>query len=210
MATRTTVLFLPIRWLIKRYDLFLLLFISSVLSQRSVVQRDTKEKFPVFVTGVNGTKTTKLNQQCLWALNWPNVVYAVCLPFPKWFFLIYFVFSLGNTQREDAVFIAFQFWVLGVSIVALLNESIPHILASLLTHVMATAWGAFQIKHTADFRADFKRVITDSACKRAILSPSYWKTRSYLEIPSLTFNGLALIISCCLTWNLIKVLGFIG
>lgn len=34
--------------------------------------------------------------------------------------------SLANTKREDLVFIAFQIWVLGMSIVAILNESIPH------------------------------------------------------------------------------------
>jgi hypothetical protein len=33
---------------------------------------------------------------------------------------------LRNTKREDIAFIAFQLWVLGMSLVALLNESIPH------------------------------------------------------------------------------------
>lgn len=106
-------------------------------------------------------------------------------------------------KREDSVCIAFQFWVLAISIVALLNESIPHVLASLLTHVMATAWGAFQITSTATFRANFKRVInTDGACGQTLLDPSYWQARSRLEISSLGFNGLALITSCALTWNL--------
>ena len=31
-----------------------------------------------------------------------------------------------NTKREDIAFIAFQIWLLGMSLVALLNESIPH------------------------------------------------------------------------------------
>ena len=35
-------------------------------------------------------------------------------------------FRVKNTKREDIVFICFQIWVLGMSIVALLNESIPH------------------------------------------------------------------------------------
>lgn len=73
-------------------------------------------------------------------------------------------YSVENTKREDIAFIAFQFWLLGMSLVALLNESIPHMyvlstpqfvphavlthffsVASLLTHILATAWGGFQI-----------------------------------------------------------------
>ena len=34
--------------------------------------------------------------------------------------------SVENTKREDIAFIAFQIWLLGMSLVALLNESIPH------------------------------------------------------------------------------------
>lgn len=36
-------------------------------------------------------------------------------------------FSVENTKREDIAFIAFQIWLLGMSLVALLNESIPHV-----------------------------------------------------------------------------------
>lgn len=112
--------------------------------------------------------------------------------------------SLDNTKREDMVFIAFQVWVLGMSIVALLNESIPHILASLVTHLMATAWASFQITSTARFRADFNRVITHGACNVSLL-PNYWEARSKAELPSLVLNVIALLISCFLTWRLIKV-----
>jgi hypothetical protein len=121
--------------------------------------------------------------------------------------IIHFVFnSLGNTKREDMVFIAFQFWVLGMSIVALLNESIPHILASLVTHLMATAWAGFQITHTANFRSDFNRVITHGACKNVALLPHYWNARGKAEIPSLALNVIALFVSSFLTWKLIKVI----
>lgn len=103
------------------------------------------------------------------------------------------------------VFIGFQIWVLGMSVVALLNESIPHILASLLTHVLATAWAAFQIFHTAGFHSDFNRVITHGACNGVSLLPSYWGARSKAEIPGLVLNIVALLVSCLLTWKLIKV-----
>lgn len=96
-----------------------------------------------------------------------------------------------------------------MSIVALLNESIPHILASLVTHLMATSWAAFQITHTAKFRADFNRVITNGACDGVSLLPNYWRDRGSAEIPSLALNVFALLISSFLTWRLIKVNFFI-
>ena len=117
------------------------------------------------------------------------------------------IFSrLRNTNREDMVFIAFQFWLLGMSIVSLLNESMPHIFASLLTHVMATGWATFQITRTATFHSEFNRVITKGACKQITLLPHYWEARGQAEIPSLVMHVVALLVSCFLTWRLIKVL----
>ncbi|TDL28868.1 hypothetical protein BD410DRAFT_738658 [Rickenella mellea] len=131
----------------------------------------------------------QLNQTCLRALNWP-------------------VQKLDNTKREDITFISFQFWVLGMSIVAILNESMPHIIASLLTHILATAWGGFQIKHTADFHSQFATLTTQGACKPYNLLPNYWKQRAEAEIPSLALNALALFLSAFLSWRLVKLFGW--
>jgi hypothetical protein len=161
------------------------------LRPRDVQIIPSQQGQPVSVTlvGLAGDKNTVLDDSCLWSLNWPVSV-------------------LGNTKREDMVFIAFQFWVLGMSIVALLNESIPHILASLVTHLMATAWAGFQITHTASFRSDFSRVITHGACKNISLLPHYWDARGKAEIPSLALNVIALFVSSFLTWKLIKLFGW--
>lgn len=131
-----------------------------------------------------------LDRSCMWSLNWPVSV-------------------LDNTKREDIVFIAFQFWVLGMSVVALLNESIPHIIASLLTHVLATAWSGFQISQTADFQKSFGQYIVHGACDGVpSLLPNYWEGRARLEISTLALNVAALIISAILTWKLVKVFGW--
>ncbi|KAG6844330.1 hypothetical protein H0H87_007688 [Tephrocybe sp. NHM501043] len=147
-------------------------------------------KTSVNVSGISGVDAVEtLDSRCLWTLNWPLSV-------------------LDNTKREDIVFIAFQFWVLGMSVVALLNESIPHILASLVTHMMATAWAAFQIKHTAEFKSNFTRVITEGACSGVSLLPAYWHDRGIAELASLAFNILALLTSSFLTWKLFKLFGW--
>lgn len=151
-------------------------------------QEDDKTRVNVSGLSANDRAVT-LDQSCLWSLNWPAS-------------------ELNNNRREDLVFIAFQFWLLGMSSVALLNQSIPHILASLLTHMMATSWGAFQINSTEDFRSTFNRVITNGACNGISLLPDYWQARALAEIMSLAFNVFALFISCFLTWRLIKLFGW--
>ena len=83
--------------------------------------------------------------------------------------------------------------------------------ASLLTHIGATAWAAFQIVHTADFHRQFTRLTTEGACGVNLL-PTYWKERANAEIPGLALNAVALLISAFLSWRLIKVqltLGFV-
>ncbi|TCD70634.1 hypothetical protein EIP91_002353 [Steccherinum ochraceum] len=142
----------------------------------------------VQINDFNGGKQITLDDKCLMALNWPES-------------------QVKNTKREDIVFICFQIWVLGMSLVALLNESIPHIFASLLTHIVATAWGGFQMFNTQEFHSDFVRLTTNGACGVNLL-PTYWKARANAEIPSLVLNCVALLVSAFLSWRLVKLFGW--
>lgn len=94
----------------------------------------------------------------------------------------------------------------------LLTHKSPNSLASLATHIAATAWAGFQLAHTARFRRNFNRVITNGACStpaetdaNGFLLSGYWVERSKAEIPILALNVLALGISVLLTWKLVKV-----
>ncbi|KAG1773031.1 hypothetical protein EDD22DRAFT_858628 [Suillus occidentalis] len=130
-----------------------------------------------------------LDRQCLWALNYPVQI-------------------LQQTEREDLTFIAFQIWVLGMSIVAVCNLSFfqDHSIASLLTHLLATGWAGYQIFNTAQFHGDFSRLSTNGACDPINLLPSYWKSRFGAEIASLVLNVVALLVSAFLSWRLAKVI----
>ncbi|KAJ3824035.1 hypothetical protein F5878DRAFT_627986 [Lentinula raphanica] len=131
-----------------------------------------------------------LSSNCTWSLNYPVSV-------------------LDNTKREDVVFMTFQIWVLGMSLVALLNESIPHIIASLLTHAMATGWASYQIVNTRGFESDFARVITHGACNGVPqLLGGYWTARQDAEYASLALNVVALFVSAILSWKLFKTFGW--
>jgi hypothetical protein len=77
-------------------------------------------------------------------------------------------------------------------------------IASLTTHVLATAWGGYQITKTSTFKTDTDRLISDGACGQNFLN-NYWSARSNAEIPSAALNIAALLVSAFLSWRLIKV-----
>jgi len=138
--------------------------------------------------GHNNQNVT-LDRTCLAVLNYP-------------------VGILANTKREEITFIVFQLWLLGMSVVAILNESIPHIFASLLTHMIGTACVTIQLVQTARFQADFSRLATNGACQPIDFLSPYWMTRRNAEIVSLALNGAALLISAFLTCRLTKLFGW--
>ncbi|KAG1754990.1 uncharacterized protein EDB91DRAFT_1042772 [Suillus paluster] len=179
---------------VKRGDTAVEMVSRSHFSKRSVVGNiETAEVNGTVQVIVNGfgwnNQAAVLDRQCLWALNYPVQV-------------------LQQTEREDLTFIAFQVWVLGMSIVAILNESVPHTIASLLTHMLATGWAGYQIFNTAQFRDDFTRLSTNGACNPINLLPSYWQSRVAAEIASLVLNIVALLVSAFLSWKLAKLFGW--
>lgn len=122
--------------------------------------------------------------------------------------LVWPISVLRDSQREDIVFIAFQCWVLGVSIVAILNESIPHICASMITHFMATCWAAFRIYDTAIFKSNFNQVIEYGACDGVDILSEYWDTRYHAELAGLIINVVAMLIAGYLTWKMFELFGW--
>lgn len=141
------------------------------------------------VVGLPGSGPVMLSRECVSVLRWP-------------------LQTLRDTQREDIVFVVFQFWVMGMSFVALLNESIPHIIAALLTHVLATMWSGYQLATTQSFRSSFLTLTVNGACKGVNLLPTYWMSRGGAEISILALNCVALLVSALLSWKIIKVFGW--
>jgi len=166
---------------------------SSVIVERStstqsVATLDIHDEARVIVNGFQGNESAILDTECLSALGWPVQI-------------------LRETKREDLTFIMFQIWVLGMSIVAILNESIPHIIASLVTHLVVTGWAGFQIFNTTQFHRNFVEVTANGDCHPIDLLPTYWQSRSDAEMMSMVLNAAALLISAFLSWRLSKTFG---
>lgn len=150
----------------------------------------TAVTLPTFKNLTSGTMGVTLSDQCVQMIIWPNQI-------------------IHNTKREDVTFLAFQVWVLGMSIVALLNESIPHTLAALLTHLLATAWSVYQLFNTRSFQSEFVRSTIDSGrCGGVNLLPGYWSQRRGAEIAVLVVNCVSLVAGAVLSWRLVKMFGW--
>jgi len=158
---------------------------SQVISQENQAGVHARSTHLVVsgLPGVPGNQT--LTSDCLTGLRWP-------------------LESLRNTKREDIVFLFFHVWVLGMSIVAILNESVVHMLATLVTHALLTAWSIFQILSTRSFQRNYSALITHGLCSStANLLPTYWSHRTSVELGAAALNGTALLLSAFLTYRLV-------
>jgi hypothetical protein len=173
--------------------------VSPLPSKRFVPE----DQFPATLNGFIESRPVSVNINGAGFDNVPVTVDSRCL-----LALNYPLQTLWDQQREDIVFITFQVWVFGMSIVALVHQSIPHIIASLVTHVMATAWAAAQLNYTEAFRVTFNRIITQGACGGVSFLPDFWKARANAEIPILALNAAGLLVSALLSFRLLKLYGW--
>lgn len=116
--------------------------------------------------------------------------------------------NLATSGREDVVFLSFNIWALGMSFMAVLNESMPHMIAAVITHILLTAWTVFQLFTTNGFRSEFLRITRDGACQGLNLLPTFWTQRFNIEIAELALNIAALLLSIFLSWKLVKQFGW--
>ncbi|OCB85097.1 hypothetical protein A7U60_g7722 [Sanghuangporus baumii] len=143
----------------------------------------------VNVTGLNSDdpqQVTQLSSRCINALNWPSI-------------------ALHDAKREDISFLCYQVWLLGISLVTILNESIPHLVAALVTHGMSTAWSAFQLSRTGKTAREYQTLIVNDACDGVDVITGFWGNRMYYLIPILVLNVVVLLFSFGLSLKLFRV-----
>ncbi|KAL0952571.1 hypothetical protein HGRIS_006827 [Hohenbuehelia grisea] len=129
---------------------------------------------------------TTLNSQCIKVLDYPRQL-------------------MYNYRREDLTFIFVQFWLFGVSVSAVVFNSVPHTLTLLLARALITAWSAYAIWRTQHLEEVFRLLFInpDSPC-HIDLWPGYGQARLSAEIPDLILNCTALLLSCALGYRLVK------
>lgn len=90
--------------------------------------------------------------------------------------------------------LGYYIWLFGLGTVAILNESIPHLSAALLSSALALVWSGVQISRTKAFQQQFNTFIKDGACNGTDLISSYWSERAKIEVPSFVLNATCFLL----------------
>jgi hypothetical protein len=119
--------------------------------------------------------------------------------------LLYPSQHMDNNKREDIAFVLLQFWLFGISFIAMMYDSVPHVLTVFITRILLTAWSIYSLWRTGNQQAVFEQMIETpgTPCSVAMFG-SYFSTRILYEIPDLILNCTALGISAYLSWTLFQ------
>ncbi|KAF9264625.1 hypothetical protein L218DRAFT_925996 [Marasmius fiardii PR-910] len=110
-----------------------------------------------------------------------------------------------NSRREALAFVLLQFWLFGISLMAMIQDSVPHILAGLCARMLLTAWSAYAIWRSPEYGRTYGRLIENpgTPCSVQMFS-EYLDTRLKYEIIDAVLNCTALLIVAYLSYALLK------
>ncbi|KIM28836.1 hypothetical protein M408DRAFT_134031 [Serendipita vermifera MAFF 305830] len=180
----------------------------SLQVQRSAP--DQKGQHTMFISGLKGIDT---------ALSKADTISAspTCMQVMKWPLQ-----TLLNGKREDIAFVFFQAWVFGLSVVAVLNQSVPHVIATLITHLLVVIWSSWEYLDTFNFQADYNTLVLGinapgnptgeygkpGACDGQDFLPNYFGPRKTAQLVVALINFLGLIGSIFFTYKLYHSFGW--
>ncbi|KAH7868342.1 uncharacterized protein C8R40DRAFT_847429 [Lentinula edodes] len=162
-------------------------FLSVNLTKRHhKVHAKTEVDMNGQIDGLQLDNGQSLDQTCLQSLIWLNDV-------------------IHDSMAEDIVTLTFQVWLLLLSFVTILNESLPHLGAAIAGHVLVTAWAGYRLNNTYKLQAHYETLIVQQACNDVDFLGSWWNVRADHTIPILVFNAVALVLATYLASRLYKV-----
>ncbi|KAF9529038.1 hypothetical protein CPB83DRAFT_279871 [Crepidotus variabilis] len=132
------------------------------------------------------TAVADLSNQCILSLKWMDDL-------------------LHDAKREDLVNLAFNFWLFILALTTVVNESIPHLFAAFLGHVLGTGWAAYRFYSTCNLMHRYQDYIVPQACGGVDILKGWWDGRLQSAIPNLVINGITLIGYAYLSFRLFKV-----
>jgi len=118
--------------------------------------------------------------------------------------LIWLEDVMEDGRREDIVALFFNVWLFSLAVVTILNESLPHLGASLVGYILGMACAAFRVASTEKLWHHYESLVVNGACQ-ANLMGGWWNFRKVHTLPILAFNVVALITMAYLSFMLFKV-----
>ncbi|KAF8638359.1 hypothetical protein AX17_002261 [Amanita inopinata Kibby_2008] len=113
--------------------------------------------------------------------------------------------TLNDARREDVVTLCFEFWLLSLATVTIVNESLPHLGASLLGHALGTGWAGYRIRSSYALMDRYYKDIVVAACNNVDPLGDWWNVRNNHAIPIVVANAIALVFMLFLSCKLYKV-----
>jgi len=107
-----------------------------------------------------------------------------------------------DARTEDIVTLCFYFWLFTVSLLAILNDSIPHLAVCVASHFLDTAWAGFRVKTTIQLHSDYNEYIVQGACNGTDILGDWWDVRLSHAIPIAVCNFVVLVAVMYLSWML--------
>ncbi|KAG8834302.1 hypothetical protein FRC17_009210 [Serendipita sp. 399] len=153
--------------------------------------------------------TFKATDTCLQALSWP-------------------IQMIHQKQREDVVFIVLQVWVFGLGVAAVINNSVPHVLATVIGHLSIIVWTSIQLINVFAFQQGYEKLIKGAnnsqhlgflgkpgACDKQDPIPHYFQPQILSHLLLLGWNAFGFIgflffaykLRCSFAWSTFKRIG---
>ncbi|TFK17462.1 hypothetical protein FA15DRAFT_326581 [Coprinopsis marcescibilis] len=111
---------------------------------------------------------------------------------------------LHDSKREDVAILFYQFWIFGLGVVTILNESLPHLWTSFAGHILGGTWAASRIQSTRNLITLYRTVMVPQRCGGFDPLGTWWEARLKHTIPIVAANGVSILIMGLLTWRLLK------
>jgi hypothetical protein len=156
--------------------------VISPVTTDLVIDLDPDQSNTLNLTLPNGTSMTT-TPQCVNSLSWLDEMFR-------------------DSKTEDVITLCFQLWLLVVSLLAILHDSIPHLAVCVASHVLDTAWAMFRIKYIMNLRAQYFTYIVEGACNGADILGNWWDLSLSHAIPTAIFNSVVLAVILFLSWKL--------
>ncbi|KAF6750816.1 hypothetical protein DFP72DRAFT_969167 [Ephemerocybe angulata] len=188
-----------------RLDTIKAFAIGNPLERRSVTalishRDDGDDDDDKYKSAKNGTQTTS-------ASSTSSVPSSIELPYSLTcvYSLQWLEDNLRDSQREDVATLFFQVYLFTIGLVAILNESLPHLGAAFFGHILGGAWSASRVQSTRTLDTFYRNAIVPGACEGTDLLGSWWQLRLFHTIPVVAASGVSIIALGFLSWKLLRV-----
>ncbi|KAF9219364.1 hypothetical protein BS17DRAFT_761155 [Gyrodon lividus] len=110
---------------------------------------------------------------------------------------------LRDARSEDVAHIVFQLWLFTLSLVSLIDESIPHLIVVLVAQTLNTGWAGFRLHTDAAAKHTYEQLIVNGACEGVDILGGRWQDQMRCAI--LGVNGGVLLCMLFLAFKLVKM-----